>query len=153
MPRHCATIIPMLRTLIGFLALLTAFCGGGNSSPTSATQPRGEFSQTDIRVGTGADAVPGRRLSVHYIGWLYDPARNESKGSQFETSVGRAPFAFTLGSGQVIRGWDQGAAGMKVGGLRRLVLPPELAYGAGGSPPVIPPNATLVFEIELLEVQ
>jgi FKBP-type peptidyl-prolyl cis-trans isomerase FkpA len=143
----------MLRTLIVILALVTPSCGGRNSSPTSATQPRGEFSQTDIRVGTGADAVPGRRLSVHYTGWLYDAARTESKGSQFETSVGRAPCAFTLGIGQVIRGWDQGAAGMKVGGLRRLVLPPELAYGAGGSPPVIPPNATLIFEIELLEVQ
>ena len=87
------------------------------------------------------------------IGWLYDPTRPEQKGAQFETSVGRAPFAFTLGIGQVIRGWDQGVTGMKVGGLRRLVLPPELAYGAGGSPPVIPPNATLVFEIELLDVQ
>lgn len=144
----------MLRVLIAGLALLTASCGGGNSSPTSATpQPRGEFSQTDIRAGSGAEAVPGRRLTVHYTGWLYDPARPEQKGTQFETSVGRAPFAFTLGIGQVIRGWDQGVAGMKVGGLRRLVLPPELAYGAGGSPPVIPPNATLVFEIELLDVQ
>ena len=129
-----------------------AACGGGDSSPTSATRPRGEFSQTDIRVGAGADAISGRRLTVHYTGWLYDPSRTESKGSQFETSVGRQPFAFTLGVGQVIRGWDQGVLGMKVGGLRRLVLPPELAYGATGSGP-IPPNATLVFEIELLEVQ
>lgn len=144
----------MLRVLIASLALVTASCGGGNSSPTSATpQPRGEFAQTDVRVGTGADATPSRRLSVHYTGWLYDPTRPEQKGAQFETSVGRAPFAFTLGIGQVIRGWDQGVVGMKVGGLRRLVLPPELAYGAGGSPPVIPPNATLVFEIELLDVQ
>ena len=144
----------MLRALCVILALVTAACGGGDSSPTSATpQPRGEFAQTDVRVGTGADAVPGRRLSVHYTGWSYDPARPEQKGTQFETSVGRQPFAFTLGIGQVIRGWDQGVAGMKVGGLRRLTLPPELAYGAGGSPPVIPPNATLVFEIELLDVQ
>lgn len=143
----------MFRIRIAILALLTASCGGGDSSPTSATtQPRGEFASTDVRVGTGADATPQRRLSVHYTGWLYDPARPEQKGTQFETSVGRQPFAFTLGIGQVIRGWDQGVAGMKVGGLRRLTLPPELAYGAGGSPPVIPPNATLVFEIELLDV-
>jgi FKBP-type peptidyl-prolyl cis-trans isomerase FkpA len=126
--------------------------GGGDSSPTSATRPRGEFSQTDIRVGAGADAIPGRRLTVHYTGWLYDPSRTESKGSQFQTSVGGQALVFTLGGGQVIRGWDQGVVGMKVGGLRRLVLPPELAYGATGSGP-IPPNATLVFEIELLEVQ
>ena len=144
----------MLRALIAILALLTASCGGGNSSPTSATpQPRGEFAQTDVRVGTGTDATPPRRLTVHYTGWLYDPARPEQKGTQFETSVGRQPFAFTLGIGQVIRGWDQGVTGMKVGGLRRLTLPPELAYGTGGSPPAIPPNATLVFEIELLDVQ
>jgi FKBP-type peptidyl-prolyl cis-trans isomerase FkpA len=130
-----------------------AACGGDNSSPTSATPPRGEFSQTDIRVGTGADATPMRQLTVHYTGWLYDPARPEQKGSQFETSIGREPFAFTLGGGRVIRGWDQGVAGMKFGGLRRLVLPPELAYGGAGSPPVIPPNATLVFDIELLDVQ
>ena len=90
---------------------------------------------------------------MHYTGWLYDPGRTEAKGSQFETSVGRTPFAFTLGAGAVIRGWDQGVAGMRVGGLRRLILPPELAYGGAGSPPVIPPNATLVFEIELLDVQ
>ena len=143
---------PLRIALFLLMGSFLAACGGGNSSPTSATQPRGEFSQTDIRVGTGADAVPGRRLSVHYTGWLYDPARTDAKGAQFETSVGRAPFAFTLGVGQVIRGWDQGVVGMKAGGLRRLVLPPELAYGASGSGP-IPPNATLVFEIELLDVQ
>ncbi len=147
-------MVSMLRALIVILAVVTASCGGGSSSPTSATpQPRGEFAQTDVRAGTGAEATPLRRLSVHYTGWLYDPVRPEQKGTQFETSVGRQPFAFTLGAGQVIRGWDQGVVGMKVGGLRRLTLPPELAYGTGGSPPVIPPNATLVFEVELLDVQ
>jgi FKBP-type peptidyl-prolyl cis-trans isomerase FkpA len=141
--------------LAGLVLLLAcaAACGGGNSSPTSPSTPRGEYSSTDLRVGAGAEATPLRRLSVHYTGWLYDPGRTDAKGSQFETSVGRTPFAFTLGAGAVIRGWDQGVAGMRVGGLRRLVLPPELAYGASGSPPVIPPNATLVFEIELLDVQ
>jgi FKBP-type peptidyl-prolyl cis-trans isomerase len=143
----------MLRVLLASLALLTASCGGGYSSPTSATpQPRGEFAQTDVRAGTGADAVPGRRLTVHYTGWLFDPARPEQKGSQFDSSAGRTPFQFTLGAGQVIRGWDQGFTGMKVGGLRHLVIPPELAYGA--SPPAgIPRDATLVFEVELLDVQ
>jgi FKBP-type peptidyl-prolyl cis-trans isomerase FkpA len=145
----------VLRALIAILALLTASCGGGDSVPSAPTTPlpRGEFAQTDIRVGTGTEATPPRRLTVHYTGWLYDPARPEQKGTQFETSVGRQPFAFTLGIGQVIRGWDQGVAGMKVGGQRRLILPPELAYGTTGAPPVIPPNATLVFEIELLDVQ
>jgi len=145
----------ILRAAAVFAALgaFAACGGGGSSSPTSPSTPRGEFSQTDVRVGTGADAVPGRRLSVHYTGWLYDPARPEQKGSQFDTSIGRAPFSFTLGAGQVIRGWDQGMLGMKIGGQRRLVLPPELGYGSAGSPPVIPPNATLVFDIELLEVQ
>jgi FKBP-type peptidyl-prolyl cis-trans isomerase FkpA len=135
------------------LGALAACGGGGNSSPTSPSTPRGEYSQTDLRIGTGADAVSLRRLTVNYTGWLYDPARPEQKGSQFDTSVGRQPFSFTLGAGQVIRGWDQGVAGMKVGGQRRLVLPPELGYGSAGSPPAIPPNATLVFDIELLDVQ
>jgi FKBP-type peptidyl-prolyl cis-trans isomerase FkpA len=144
-----------IRFVAALIALVAAAAcgGGGNSAPTSPSTPRGEFSQTDVRVGTGSDAVPGRRLSVQYTGWLYDPARPEQKGSQFDTSVGRAPFSFTLGAGQVIRGWDQGVPGMKVGGQRRLVLPPELGYGSAGSPPVIPPNATLVFDIELLDVQ
>lgn len=141
----------LLWSLLGCLGI--AACGGGYSSPTSATPPRGEFSQTDIRVGTGTDATPPRRLTVNYTGWLYDPLRPEQKGTQFDSSVGRAPFSFTLGVGQVIRGWDQGVVGMKVGGQRRLVLPPELGYGSTGSPPAIPPNASLVFDIELLDVQ
>ena len=104
-------------------------------------------------MGTGAEATTGKRASVNYTGWLYDPAQHEQKGRQFDTSVGRGPFAFTLGAGQVIRGWDQGVVGMKVGGQRRLIIPPELAYGASGAGNgAIPPNATLVFDIELLDV-
>lgn len=132
--------------------LAVAYGCGDNSSGPSPNQPRGEFSQTDTRAGTGATATAGRGLSVNYTGWLYDPTRPESKGQQFDSSVGRAPFTFTLGAGQVIRGWDQGVPGMRVGGLRRLVIPPELGYGAAGSGP-IPPNASLVFDIELLNVQ
>ena len=148
----CKNVVSMVRLFVFAVLLASVACGGGDSSPTSPSTPRGEFSQTDLRVGTGADATPARRLTVNYTGWLYDPARTESKGSQFETTAGRAPFAFTLGVGSVIRGWDQGVVGMKVGGLRRLIIPPELAYGANGSGP-IPGNATLVFEIELLDVQ
>ena len=131
-------------------ALFAAGCNGG--SPVSPIQPRAEFSQVDLRAGTGAEAATGRRVTVHYTGWLYNPSGPDGKGQLFQTSVGGAPFSVVLGAGQVIRGWDQGVVGMRVGGVRRLVLPPELAYGQTGSGP-IPPNATIVFEIELLDVQ
>jgi FKBP-type peptidyl-prolyl cis-trans isomerase FkpA len=113
------------------------------------------FSATDLRVGTGGEAVTGRPETVEYAGWLYDSVAPENKGRLFDTSL-NAPtaFTFTLGIGQVIRGWDQGIPGMRVGGVRRLVIPPELGYGsqgAGGG--VIPPNATLLFEVELVGVQ
>ncbi len=102
--------------------------------------------QTDITVGNGAEAVAGKQVKVHYTGTFTD-------GKKFDSSVDRGePFAFVLGAGRVIRGWDQGVAGMKVGGKRKLVIPPDLAYGARGMPPVIPPNSTLVFEVELLGV-
>ena len=130
--------------------LLASGCSSSSSTPTAPTsQPRGEFSQTDLRVGTGTAASNGRVVTVSYTGWLYDPSRAEQKGTQFDS---RPSFSFTLGGGQVIRGWDQGVVGMRVGGLRRLVLPPELGYGSTGSGP-IPPNASLVFDIELLSVQ
>ena len=141
--------------LVLLTALLAAACGGGDeSSPTSPStpQPSAPFSQTDLRVGTGAEAVAGRALLVNFSGWLYDPAQAESKGRLFDSSIGRQPFAFRLGAGGVIRGWDQGLVGMRVGGQRRLVIPPELAYGAAGRDS-IPPNATLVFDVELLDVQ
>jgi FKBP-type peptidyl-prolyl cis-trans isomerase len=136
------------------LAAVAAGCGGDSgTSPTIL--PGAPFSTTDVRVGTGADATAGRRVTVDYTGWLYDPSRPENKGQQFDTSVGRQPFPFTLGTGAVIRGFDQGVTGMKVGGLRRVVIPPDLGYGSAGSGGVIPPNATLVFDIdiELREVQ
>ncbi len=125
--------------------------GGGN--PTSPTiLPFAPFSQTDLRVGDGAEATPGLSVTVNYTGWLYDPAQPEQKGRQFDTSTGRGPFMFQLGVGRVIPGWDLGVAGMKVGGQRRLIIPPDLGYGSSGSGTVIPPNATLLFDIELLEV-
>ena len=100
----------------------------------------------DLQVGTGDEATSGHSVSVHYTGWL-------TTGDKFDSSVDRGkPFSFALGGGQVIKGWDQGVAGMKIGGKRKLTIPPELGYGARGAPGVIPPNATLVFEVELLGV-
>lgn len=96
--------------------------------------------------------MTGRSLTVNYTGWLYSANAPDNKGSQFDSSVGRAPFPFVLGAGGVIAGWDRGVIGMRVGGLRRLVIPPELGYGSQASGP-IPANSTLVFEVELLSVQ
>jgi FKBP-type peptidyl-prolyl cis-trans isomerase FkpA len=104
----------------------------------------------DTVLGTGAEAKAGQRVQVHYTGWLFD---NGTQGSKFDSSKDRGqPFVFALGAGQVIKGWDEGVTGMKVGGTRRLVIPPQLGYGARGAGGVIPPNATLLFEVELLGV-
>ena len=134
------------------LALTLLGCGGSPTAP-SANVP---FSQTDLRVGAGTEAVVGRLVTVNYTGWLYDPgaAGNNYKGTQFDSSLaaGRQPFTFTLGAGQVIRGWDQGVVGLRVGGQRRLVIPPSLGYGSSANGP-IPGNSTLIFDIELLAVQ
>ena len=108
---------------------------------------------TDIKVGTGDLAEAGNNVTVHYTGWLHDAAAPDNKGRKFDSSRDRGdPFRFTLGVGQVIAGWDQGVAGMKVGGQRVLTIPPELGYGARGAGGVIPPNATLIFDVELLAV-
>ena len=109
--------------------------------------------KTDTVVGKGKEAVPGKTVEVHYTGWLHDPAAKDKLGKQFDSSVGRGPFSFPLGAGRVIKGWDEGVAGMKVGGKRTLVIPPELGYGTRGAGGVIPPNATLVFDVELLDVK
>src|SRR5688500_12374130 len=140
-----------LVALVCSVCFVVAGCGGNDSPSGPSSQPRAEFSQTDLVVGTGTVATTGRFLTVNYTGWLYDPAAAEQKGRQFDSSLspGRTPFQFNLG-GNVIAGWNQGVVGMRVGGRRRLVIPPELAYGAQGTPPAIPPNATLVFDIKLL---
>jgi FKBP-type peptidyl-prolyl cis-trans isomerase len=105
----------------------------------------------DNEIGTGAEAVAGKSVSVHYTGWLQQP--DGEKGKKFDSSVDRgSPFSFRLGGGQVIKGWDEGVAGMKVGGKRTLIIPSELGYGARGAGGVIPPNATLIFDVELLGV-
>ncbi len=108
----------------------------------------------DKKVGTGAEAMPGQTVSVHYTGWLYDPAAPNKHGKQFDSSRSRGkPFKFPLGAGRVIKGWDQGVAGMKVGGQRSLTIPANLAYGARGAGGIIPPNAVLVFDVELMGVE
>lgn len=124
-----------------------AACGRSPTAP-SAFAP---FSQQDLRQGTGGTAVTGSRLSVNYTLWLFDASRVDNKGAQIETSRGIDPFEFTLGAGQAIAGWDQGLVGLQEGGVRRLTIPPSLAYGPerNGS---LPPYATLVFEVELLDI-
>ncbi len=107
----------------------------------------------DVKVGSGAEAAKGKAVVVHYTGWLYDPATSQ-KGTKFDSSKDRnTPFGFLLGEGRVIRGWDEGVPGMKVGGQRTLIIPPDFGYGERGAGGVIPPNATLIFDVELLEVK
>ena len=113
-----------------------------------------ELQIIDVVSGDGATAAAGQDVVVHYTGWLYDPAAPENKGSKFDSSVDRGqPFVFPLGGGRVIKGWDEGVAGMQVGGKRVLIIPPAMAYGERGAGGAIPPNATLVFEVELLGIQ
>jgi FKBP-type peptidyl-prolyl cis-trans isomerase FkpA len=152
----------MRRTLAVGLVLGASACGGEPESappilveatPTAPaleleamTETRSGLRYRDLVVGEGAEAAAGQRVTVHYAGWILD-------GEKFDASVDRGEtFSFALGGGQVIPGWDEGVAGMRVGGHRRLVIPPELGYGAGGYPPVIPPDATLVFDVQLMGV-
>jgi FKBP-type peptidyl-prolyl cis-trans isomerase FkpA len=108
----------------------------------------------DLAPGAGPEIKAGQNALVHYTGWLYDAAAPDNKGKKFDSSVDRnEPFEFPVGGGMVIKGWDEGVAGMKVGGKRRLVIPPEMGYGARGAGGVIPPNATLVFDVELVEIR
>ncbi len=116
-------------------------------NPTQTSTPSAGLKIEDEKVGTGDEAVAGKKVTVNYLGTLTD-------GKKFDSSYDRnEPFTFNLGAGEVIKGWDEGVAGMKVGGKRKLTISPELGYGAAGAPPVIPSNATLVFEVELLKVE
>ena len=123
------------------------------ATPTPSGSENMDLQKTDLAPGTGAEISSGQTALVHYTGWLYDAAAPEHKGKKFDSSVGGEPFDFPLGGGAVIAGWDQGVVGMKVGGKRRLVIPPDMAYGNAGAGGVIPPGATLVFDVELVEIQ
>jgi peptidylprolyl isomerase len=151
-----------MRRLSALLAVIaaTALAGGCSSGTTSqvavqpasvAATPAPGLQITDVTVGTGASPKLGATLVMHYTGWLYE---NGAKGAKFDSSVDRGqPFEFQIGVGKVIAGWDKGIATMKVGGKRTLIIPPQLAYGSAGAGGLIPPNATLLFEVELLDVR
>lgn len=122
-------------------------------SPAAEASKVTELIKTDVKLGNGPEATAGHNVTVHYTGWLYNEAAPGHKGTKFDSSRDRnEPFGFMLGAGQVIKGWDQGVEGMKVGGQRTLIIPASLGYGARGAGGVIPPNATLVFDVELLGV-
>ena len=142
----------LIRLLTLGAAMALSGCGARELPP--ATVGVEQMQVTDLVAGHGAEAVAGKSVTVHYSGWLYDPSQPESKGKPFDSSreSGR-PFSFALGAGQVIAGWDRGVQGMRVGGQRRLVIPHALAYGERGAGGVIPPRATLVFDVELLDVR
>ena len=135
--------------------VVAAGCAAAENAEESMGQSNiTELIKTDETPGTGHEAAAGRTVTVHYTGWLYDQGKPDHKGKKFDSSHDRGdPFTFRLGRGQVIRGWDDGVAGMKVGGRRTLTIPPAYGYGAEGAPGAIPPNATLVFDVELLDVR
>ena len=138
------------------VVFLVVGCGGSTteSGGTVAEANVTQLVKQDGKAGTGAEARSGQQVTVHYTGWLYDPSKADKKGNKFDSSRDRnEPFSFRLGGGEVIRGWDEGVAGMKVGGQRTLTIPPDMGYGARGAGGVIPPNATLLFDVELLDVK
>lgn len=140
--------------LLATAALAITAC---NRTPPAAPASHGQvdkLTEVDTKVGTGAEAKPGMTVQVLYTGWLYDDRAQDKHGSKFDSTAdhGGQPFSFALGQGQVIKGWDQGVAGMRVGGERTLLIPPALGYGARGAGDVIPPNASLVFDVKLVGV-
>jgi FKBP-type peptidyl-prolyl cis-trans isomerase FkpA len=161
-PPFCAFHAPILtgvkmnrtHTLLNLLAVSTALLLPLTPAHADDSSAVNTLTKIDRKVGTGATAVSGKEVSVHYTGWLYSAAKPDHKGTQFDSSVDRGqPFNFPLGAGQVIPGWDQGVAGMKVGGKRTLIIPAVMGYGARGAGGAIPPNAPLIFDVELLKVK
>jgi FKBP-type peptidyl-prolyl cis-trans isomerase FkpA len=149
MKRNLFTPLALLLCLFTFIL---AGCGGMNSTSDAAAVK--DLVITDLQVGKGDEAVAGKRVKVHYTGWLYDPDTPDHRGTKFDSSLDRGqPFEFVLGQHQVIQGWDQGLVGMKVGGQRTLIIPAALAYGPRGAGRKIPPNADLVFYVELYGVK
>jgi FKBP-type peptidyl-prolyl cis-trans isomerase FkpA len=132
-------------------AVLGAMCAGCQSAPTAPSNYQA-FTITDLVAGTGTEAASGKVLTVYYTGWIYDASKAEQKGPIFSSTLGTSSYSFTLGAGTVIQGWEEGLVGMQVGGRRRLVVPPSMAYGDTRSSS-IPPNCTLLFEIDLLDVE
>ena len=146
-----------LMSVIGVLGAMGACTNSSTSPTTSSTSGSGASSittlqTTDVKVGTGADATAGKIVSVAYTGWLYSESAADHHGTKFDSADSSQPLKFVLGVGSVIKGWDQGIVGMKVGGQRTLIIPPSLAYGSTGVSGVIPANATLVFDVQLLGV-
>jgi FKBP-type peptidyl-prolyl cis-trans isomerase FkpA len=148
------TLKKLVATVALTLATVTACAQtGAPPAPAAAAVEVKELVKTDTLVGTGRQAEKGKAVSVHYTGWLYDPAAPGQKGKKFDSSLDRkVPFGFILGAGKVIKGWEEGVVGMKEGGKRTLVIPASLGYGDRGAGGVIPPGATLLFEVELLKI-
>ena len=148
----CALGLTLTLALAGCDRAKAPEASAPQASAPAADTPAVAFQKIDTVVGTGKEAVAGTTAVVNYTGWLYQPAAPSQHGAQFDSSIGREPFSFSLGAGQVIKGWDDGVQGMKVGGKRTLIVPASLGYGEGGAGP-IPPNATLIFDVELLDVR
>jgi FKBP-type peptidyl-prolyl cis-trans isomerase FkpA len=138
--------------VVGLVLGCFAACG---AKPAASPLPGPQSLEIiDLKAGDGAAVAAGQKAVLQYTGWLYEASAPEHKGKQFDSSRGSSePFRFTLGRGEVIKGWDQGVAGMKIGGQRRLIIPPDLAYGDSGAQGVIPPGATLVFDVDLLAIE
>jgi FKBP-type peptidyl-prolyl cis-trans isomerase len=143
----------ILLTLFVCVGVLSTACGSSTTSPSSSNNGVTSLQITDVTVGTGTQATSGRSITVHYTLWLYSASAADHRGTKIQSSHDSGqPYTFTLGIGAVIAGWDQGVPGMKVGGVRTLIIPPNLAYGSSGNQS-IPPNSSLVFDIELLDVK
>ena len=133
-----------------FAVLLTALCSLAQAAPAAAPA---KLEITDVKTGSGKEAKAGSTATVHYSGWIFDAKAAKQHGAMFDSSVGKSPFSFPLGASRVIKGWDVGVAGMKVGGKRTLIIPADMAYGSRGAGNVIPPDTALVFDVELLDVK
>jgi FKBP-type peptidyl-prolyl cis-trans isomerase FkpA len=150
-------IRPSLQVLILFAALISFSAAAQNPATPPVAEPQAAALKIiDVKTGDGAEAVVHKAAIVQYTGWLYDASAPGQRGKKFDSSLdrpGQVPFGFVVGAGRVIKGWDQGLVGMKVGGKCTLIIPPELGYGQNGAGALIPPNATLIFDIELLDVK
>ena len=136
------------------LALFTLACGSSSTVETPGASNIKTLNVVDEKIGEGNEAAFGRDVLVHYTGWIYDEKRNQHRGREFDSSRDRnEPLSFKLGGGEVIKGWEEGVNGMKVGGRRVLTIPPDMAYGEKGFEELIPPNATLIFDVELVDVK